>query len=174
MNETIQNLIERRSIRKYKTQMPDEQVLSEILTAGIYAPTGMGQQSPIIVTVTDRETRDQLSRMNAEIMGISSDPFYGAPVVMIVLADKKRPTYLYDGSLVMGNLMNAAHALGLGSCWIHRAKEEFESPEGKALLKKWGIEGDYEGIGHCILGYPEEEALPKAKPRKDGYLYFVQ
>ena len=92
---------------------------------------------------------------------------------MVVLADKKRPTYLYDGSLVMGNLMNAAHALGLGSCWIHRAKEEFESPEGKALLKKWGIEGDYEGIGHCILGYPEEEVLPKAKPRKDDYLYFV-
>ena len=173
MNETIQNLIERRAIRKYKSQLPDEQVLSEILTAGIYAPTGMGQQSPIIITVTDRETRDLLSRMNAEIMGISSDPFYGAPVVMVVLADKKRPTYLYDGSLVMGNLMNAAHALGLGSCWIHRAKEEFESPEGKALLKKWGIEGDYEGIGHCILGYPEEEALPKAKPRKDDYLYFV-
>ena len=173
MNETIQNLIERRAIRKYKSQLPDEQVLSEILTAGIYAPTGMGQQSPIIITVTDRKTRDLLSRMNAEIMGISSDPFYGAPVVMVVLADKKRPTYLYDGSLVMGNLMNAAHALGLGSCWIHRAKEEFESPEGKALLKKWGIEGDYEGIGHCILGYPEEEALPKAKPRKDDYLYFV-
>lgn len=173
MNETIQNLIERRAIRKYKSQLPDKQVLSEILTAGIYAPTGMGQQSPIIITVTDRETRDLLSHMNAEIMGISSDPFYGAPVVMVVLADKKRPTYLYDGSLVMGNLMNAAHALGLGSCWIHRAKEEFESPEGKALLKKWGIEGDYEGIGHCILGYPEEEALPKAKPRKDDYLYFV-
>ena len=173
MNETIQNLIERRAIRKYKSQLPDEQVLSEILTAGIYAPTGMGQQSPIIITVTDRETRDLLSRMNAEIMGISSDPFYGAPVVMVVLADKKRPTYLYDGSLVMGNLMNAAHALGLGSCWIHRAKEEFESPEGKALLKKWGIDGDYEGIGHCILGYPEEEAFPKAKPRKDDYLYFV-
>ena len=173
MNETIQNLIERRAIRKYKSQLPDEQVLSEILTAGIYAPTGMGQQSPIIITVTDRETRDLLSHMNAEIMGISSDPFYGAPVVMVVLADKKRPTYLYDGSLVMGNLMNAAHALGLGSCWIHRAKEEFESPEGKALLKKWGIEGNYEGIGHCILGYPEEEALPKAKPRKDDYLYFV-
>ena len=173
MNETIQNLIERRAIRKYKSQLPNEQVLSEILTAGIYAPTGMGQQSPIIITVTDRETRDLLSHMNAEIMGISSDPFYGAPVVMVVLADKKRPTYLYDGSLVMGNLMNAAHALGLGSCWIHRAKEEFESPEGKALLKKWGIEGDYEGIGHCILGYPEEEALPKAKPRKDDYLYFV-
>ena len=173
MNETIQNLIERRSIRKYKAQLPDKQVLSEILTAGIYAPTGMGQQSPIIVTVTDRETRNLLSRMNAEIMGISSDPFYEAPVVMVVLADRKRPTYLYDGSLVMGNLMNAAHALGLGSCWIHRAKEEFESPEGKALLKKWGIEGDYEGIGHCILGYPEEEVLPKAKPRKDDYLYFV-
>ena len=173
MNETIKNLIQRRSIRKYKPDMIDQETLSEILSAGINAPTGNGMQSPIIVTVTDKATRDQLSKMNADIMGISSDPFYGAPVVLVVLADKARPTYIYDGSLVMGNLMNAAHALGLGSCWIHRAKEEFDSPEGKALLKKWGIEGDYEGIGHCVLGYPLDEELPKAKPRKDNYLYFV-
>ena len=147
--------------------------LDTIIEAGTYAATGMGMQSPIIVAVTDKATRDQLSAMNAKIMGTDTDPFYGAPVVLIVLADKARPTYLYDGSLVMGNLMNAAHSLGIGSCWIHRAKEEFESEEGKALLKKWGIEGDYEGIGHCVLGYAAAE-LPAAKPRKENYVYYVE
>ena len=109
----------------------------------------------------------------AEIMGVDSDPFYGAPVVLIVLADKARPTYVYDGSLVMGNLMLAAHAEGIGSCWIHRAKEEFESAEGKAFLKSLGIEGDYEGIGHCVLGYTDGEE-PKAMPRKENYVYCVK
>ena len=171
MNEVIQNMIERRSIRNYKPDMPDKEILDQILLAGTYAATGMGRQSPIIVAVTDRETRDQLSRMNAGIFGTDSDPFYKAPVVLVVLASRTASTYLYDGSLVMGNLMNAAHSLGLGSCWIHRAKEEFESEEGKALLKKWGIEGDYEGIGHCILGYPAE--TPEAKPRKADYIHYV-
>ena len=173
MSDVLEAIKNRRSIRKYKDTMVPDEIIDKIIEAGTYAATGMGKQSPIIIAVTNKELRDKLSAMNAKFMGADIDPFYGAPVVMVVLADKKRPTYLYDGSLVMGNLMNAAHALGLGSCWIHRAKEEFESPEGKALLKKWGIEGDYEGIGHCILGYPEEEALPKAKPRKDDYLYFV-
>lgn len=173
MNQVIETMTTRRSVRSYKPDMPDQDVLDEILKAGTYAPTGMGGQSPIIVAVTDNETRDKLSRMNASVMGNDADPFYGAPVVLVVLADKNRPTYLYDGSLVMGNLMNAAHALGLGSCWIHRAKEEFESEEGKALLKEWGIEGDYEGIGHCILGYPEGD-LPQAKPRKENYIYYVK
>ena len=172
MNETIKNLIERRSVKSYSQAMPPQEILSQILQAGIYAPNGRGMQSPIVVAVTDPKTRDQLSRMNAEIMGADFDPFYGAPVVLVVLADKSKPTYLYDGSLVMGNLMNAAHALGLGSCWIHRAKEEFESEEGKALLKKWGIDGDYEGIGHCILGYAAGPA-PQAKPRKNDYIYYV-
>ena len=153
MNEVIKNMEERRSVRGYKPDMIRKEDLDTIIEAGTYAATGMGMQSPIIVAVTDKATRDQLSAMNAKIMGTDTDPFYGAPVVLIVLADKARPTYLYDGSLVMGNLMNAAHSLGIGSCWIHRAKEEFESEEGKALLKKWGIEGDYEGIGHCVLGY---------------------
>lgn len=111
--------------------------------------------------------------MNAAIMGTDTDPFYGAPVVLIVLADKSRPTYLYDGSLVMGNMMNAAHSLGLGSCWIHRAKEEFESEDGKELLKKWGVEGDYEGIGHCVIGYVEGD-YPETKPRKEDYVYYVE
>lgn len=173
MNEVIENLETRRSVRNYKSDMVPREVLDQIIEAGTYAPTGMGRQSPIIVAVTNRELRDKLSGWNAKIMGTDSDPFYGAPVVLIVLADKNAPTYLYDGSLVMGNLMNAAHALGVSSCWIHRAKEEFESPEGKALLKELGIEGDYEGIGHCILGYAAD-GEPKAKPRKDHYVYYVE
>ena len=144
MNESIKNMIERRSIRAYKPDMVKKKDIEEIVKAGTYAATGMNRQSPVIIAVTDQETRDKLSAMNAAIMGTDTDPFYGAPVVLIVLADKSRPTYLYDGSLVMGNMMNAAHSLGLGSCWIHRAKEEFESEEGKELLKKWGVEGDYE------------------------------
>ena len=147
-------------------------MLDQILQAGTYAATGMGKQSPRIVAVQDPETVRLLSKMNAAVMGADKDPFYGAPTVVIVLADKTVGTYLYDGSLVMGNLMNAAHALGVSSCWIHRAKEEFESEEGKALLKKWGIEGDYEGIGHCILGYAAAPAAAPA-PRKDNYVVKV-
>lgn len=172
MNETIKKLIERRSVKKYKPDMIDKEILDQIIEVGTYAPNGRGLQSAIIVAVTDKETRDQLSKMNAAVMGADMDPFYGAPVVLIVLADKNRPTYLYDGSLVMGNLMHAANALGIGSCWIHRAKEVFESEEGKALLAKWGIEGDYEGIGNCILGYMDGE-MPAAKPRKEDFVYYV-
>ena len=127
---------------------------------------------PIIVAVTNKEVRDELSKMNASAMGSENDPFYGAPVVLIVLADKSVRTEVYDGSLVMGNLMLAADAKGIGSCWIHRAKEEFESEEGKEILKSLGIEGDYEGIGHCILGYADGPA-PKAAPRKDSYVYHI-
>lgn len=173
MSEVINNMKTRRSIRKYKPDMIPEDVLNRIIEAGTYAATGMGKQSPIIIAVTNKEIRDKFSKMNAEIMGVDSDPFYGAPVVLIVLADKARPTYVYDGSLVMGNLMLAAHAEGIGSCWIHRAKEEFESVEGKAFLKSLGIEGDYEGIGHCVLGYTDGEE-PKAMPRKENYVYCVK
>lgn len=147
-------------------------MLDLVLQAGTYAPTAKGRQSPVIVAVTNKEVRDRLSRLNAQVMGSENDPFYGAPVVLVVLADKSIPTYVYDGSLVMGNLMNAAHAVGLGSCWIHRAKEVFDMPEGKELLKEWGIEGDYEGIGNCIIGYAEGE-IPEAAPRKTGYIYRV-
>ena len=173
MSEVINNMKTRRSIRKYKPDMIPEDVLNRIIEAGTYAATGMGKQSPIIIAVTNKEIRDKFSKMNAEIMGVDSDPFYGAPVVLIVLADKSRPTYVYDGSLVMGNLMLAAHAEGIGSCWIHRAKEEFESAEGKAFLKSLGIEGDYEGIVHCVLGYVDGEE-PKAMPRKENYVYCVK
>ena len=172
MNESLKTLIERRSCRSYKPDPIPAEILDQILEAGTYAATGMGKQSAIMIAVTDKETRDKLSRMNAAVMGASNDPFYGAPVVIIVLANRAVPTYLYDGSLVMGNLMNAAHALGIASCWIHRAKEEFESAEGKAMLKKLGIEGDYEGIGHCILGYAAQESNAPA-PRKDKYIYRI-
>lgn len=174
MSETMQTILTRRSIRKYRPDPVPEDILNEIIKAGTYAATGRGAQSPIIIAVTNKELRDKLSNMNAEIMGTPNiDPFYGAPVVLIVLADKTRPTYLYDGSLVMGNLMLAAHDLGIGSCWIHRAKEEFECPEGKEILKSLGIEGEYEGIGHCILGYADGPE-PEAKPRKDSYVYYAK
>lgn len=172
MNDVLKCLQERRSCRSYQPDPIPQDVLDQILTAGTYAATGMGRQSPIMIAVTDRATRDRLSRLNAAIMGTDGDPFYGAPVVVIVLADRSVPTYLYDGSLVMGNLMNAAHALGVGSCWIHRAKEEFESEEGRALLRDLGIEGDYEGIGHCILGYTNGACRPAA-PRKENYVYRI-
>ena len=138
-------------------------------------PEWAERQSPIIISVSNRELRDKLSAMNAKIMGKEEgfDPFYGAPNVLIVLADKTMPTYLYDGSLVMGNLMLAAADLGVDSCWIHRAKEEFESEEGKAILKELGITGDYEGIGHCVLGYAANE-VPEAAPRKDNYVYYAE
>ena len=172
MNETMKTLIERRSCRNYKADPIPQDILDQILEAGTYAATGMGKQAPIMIAVTDPKTRDQLSRMNAAVMGASMDPFYGAPVVIVVLANRDVPTYLYDGSLVMGNLMNAAHSLGIASCWIHRAKEEFDSAEGKAILKQLGIEGNYEGIGHCILGYAAVEPKPAA-PRKANYIYRI-
>lgn len=172
-NETIENLKTRRAIRSYQSTVPDKELLAQVIEAGTYAPTGMGRQSPIIVAVTDKAVRDRLSQLNAAVMGADNDPFYGAPAVLVVLADRSIPTYLYDGSLVMGNLMNAAHALGLGTCWIHRAKEVFDSEEGKALLKEWGIEGDYEGIGNCIIGYPAQEN-PQPKPRKENYVYYIE
>lgn len=173
MNAVIENMISRRSVKAYKPDMVPMELIEEVVKAGTYAPTGMNMQSPVIVAVVNKKVRDRLSRMNASIMGTSSDPFYGAPVVLVVLADKNRPTAVYDGTLVMGNMLNAAHSLGLGSCWIHRAKEEFESEEGKALLKEWGLEGEYIGIGHCILGYPATE-LPAAKPRKADYVHFIK
>ena len=173
MSDVLETIKSRRSIRKYKSDMVPQDKLEKIIEAGTYAATGMGKQSPIIVAVTNKELRDKLSAMNAKIMGTNTDPFYGAPVVLIVLADKSRPKYLYDGSLVMGNLMVEAEAQGIGSCWIHRAKEEFESEEGKEILKSLGIEGDYEGIGHCVLGFADGPA-PKAAPRKDSYVYYVK
>ncbi len=174
MNEFVSLMTKRRSIRKYKPQMIRNAELDQVLYAGIFAASGMNRQPCYFVAVRDPETRNLLSQMNAEIMGKPDfDPFYGAPVVVVVLADTTAPTYLYDGSLALGNMMNAAHAVGLGSCWIHRAKEEFETEKGKELLKEWGVPEHVEGIGHLILGYPAEEELPTASPRKEEQVVFV-
>ena len=175
MAETLKVLESRRSCRAFKPELIEEEKLKKIIEAGTYAATGMGKQSPIIIAVTNKELRDKLSAMNAKIMGQPEgfDPFYGAPELLIVLADKSIPTYVYDGSLVMGNLMNAAEDLGVNSCWIHRAKEEFESEEGKEILKSLGIEGDYEGIGHLVLGYASAP-LKEVAPRKADYVYYVK
>ena len=175
MSETLKVLETRRSCRAYKPQLIEEEKLQAIIKAGTYAATGMGRQSPIIIAVTNKEMRDKLSAMNAKIMGQGDgfDPFYGAPELLIVLANKDMPTYIYDGSLVMGNLMNAAADLGVDSCCIHRAKEEFESEEGKEILKSLGIEGNYEGIGHLVLGYAAAP-LKDAAPRKEDYVYYVR
>ena len=173
MSELLDMIKTRRSIRKYKSDMVPKEIIDKIVEAGTYAATGMGQQSPIILAVTNKEVRDKLSKWYADIMGTETDPYYGAPDVLVVIADKNRPTAVYDGSLVMANLMLEAHDLGIGSCWIHRAKEEFESEEGKEILKSLGIEGDYEGIGHCVLGFADGPA-PKAAPRKDSYVYYVK
>ena len=172
MNDIIKAMEERRSIRKYRADMIPSDVIDRICEAGTYAASGKGNQSPIIIAVTDKALRDKLSAMNARIMGVDFDPFYGAPVVLVVLADRSFPTYIYDGSLVIGNLMLAAHSEGIGSCWIHRAKEEFDSEEGKAILKDLGIDGDYEGIGHCVLGYTDGPQ-PDAAPRKENRVYHV-
>lgn len=156
-------LLNRRSIRKYKPDQVSDSHLDAVLNAGIWSPSGMNSQKTILVAVRDKETRDQLSRMNARIMGTENDPFYGAPCVVVVLASPERYTWLEDGSLVMGNMMNAAYEVGLGSCWIHRAQPMFDSEEGKALLKKWGLPEDLKGVANCILGYPDEEPAPKAR-----------
>ena len=169
MNETLNNLKTRRSVRAYQDRQVDKALLEQVLEAGTYAPTGGGRQTPVIVAVQDPDTVRQLSRMNAAVNGNKSDPFYGAPTVLVVLAERSRGTYVLDGASVITTLLNAAHAVGLGSCWIHRAKEEFESEEGKALLKKWGIVGDFEGIGHVILGYPAGVPNEPA-PRKADYI----
>ena len=174
MNNEVLNAIKtRRSIRKYKAEQITDEQLDAILEAGTYAATGMGKQSPVIVVVQKPELIAKLSKMNAAVMGTTSDPFYGAPTVLIVLADPERGTYVEDGSLVMGNLMLAAHTEGIGSCWIHRAKEEFETEWGKELLKSLGIEEEYVGIGHCALGYVEGDE-PKAAPRKENRVYYVK
>ena len=164
--EAMNNLLERRSVRKYKdTQVPDD-LLDKVLEAGLYAPTGMNTQNVVMVAVRDKETRDLLSKLNAAVMGSDRDPFYGAPCVIVVLGNADGYPVVENGSLVLGNLMNAAHAVGLGSCWIHRAKQVFEAPEGKALLEKWGLPTDLVGIGNCILGFAGEDPAPK--PRKEG------
>lgn len=172
MNETLQTMLSRRSVKKYQDKPVAKELLDTIVQAGLCAPSGLNKQSPIILVVTNKEVRDELSRLNAgKDPFFRADPFYGAPAVLVVLADKSVPTYIYDGSLVMENMLLCAHSLGLGACWIHRAKETFEMPEGKAILKKLGIEGEYEGIGNCIVGYAD--MLAEDKPRKQNRVYYI-
>lgn len=174
MNEVIKAIRERRSIRNFKPDMPSREDIDQIIEAGLYAANGMGKQAVITVAVTDPELRGRLSADNCRIGGWKEgfDPFYGAPVLLIVLAQKDWANRVYDGSLVMGNMMLAAHALGLGSIWIHRAREEFEMPAYRQLLQDLGIQGDWEGIGHCAVGYPDGP-LPEAAPRKTGRVYYA-
>ena len=173
MNQVIEAMLQRRSCRAYEAKQVEEAHLQEILLAGTYAASGMGRQAAKIVVVQDPETREQLRVMNAAIMGNPGmDPFYGAPTVVVVLTDGSK-NGIRDGSLVMGNLMNAAASLGVGSCWINRARQVFDSEEGKALLKKWGVPEQYRGVGNCILGYADGEANPAA-PRKENRIYWTK
>lgn len=174
MNHTIQTIINRTSTKSYKPDPIPQEILDEIIKAGTYAATGRNKQSPIILAITNRQVRDELARLNAKLLGMdeNTDPFYNAPTVLVVLAKKDVNTRVYDGSLVMGNLMLAASSLGIGSCWVHRAKEEFELPEGKRILQSLGITDEYEGVGHCILGYPQTTS--KVKPRKDNWVFYIK
>jgi nitroreductase len=172
MNEVIRCLTERRSVRSYDGRPVPDDVLEEIVNAGMFAPSGMDRQAVIMAVIKNKDLISDLSMMNAAVLGGNTDPFYGAATVIIVFADSTVHTYLEDGSLVMGNLMNAAHSLGVDSCWIHRAREVFETKEGIALMKKWGIDEKYKGIGNCILGY-SDKPVPPAKPRKDGRVIYI-
>lgn len=177
MNETLKVLETRRSIKKFTSQLPKEEDIAAIVKAGTFAPSARNLQSSIIITVTNKEIRDKISEENRKIGGWKEgfDPFYGAPVILIVLADKTvSPQYIYDGSLVVGNILNAAKSLGLGSCWIHRAKEEFQSEFGKKFLEELGIKGDFEGIAHVALGYPAEVSETSRSPRKENYIYWIK
>lgn len=174
MNEVLKAIRERRSIRNYTSEPVSEEQLAAIIEAGTYAASGHGRQPWKVIAVTDKALRDRLSEMNAAVMGAAGkDPFYGAPAVLVVLARRDEPNHVYDGSLMMGNMMLAAHALGLGSCWINRARQEFDSEEGKAILAQLGIEGDWEGIGHCIVGHPACDN-PQPAPRREDVVCWVR
>jgi len=176
MNETIKTLLTRRSVRKFKPDAVSKELIAQVAEAGIYAASGMGKQSTTVITITNRALRDRISEMNRKIGGWEEgfDPFYGAPVILLVLGKKEIPTHVYDGALTMGNLMNAAHSLGIDSIWIHRAKEEVESDEGKEILKSLNINADeWEGIAHCALGYCDGEQ-PVAQPRKEGRIIWAE
>lgn len=168
--DTMEAILTRRSVKRYRPDPVPDGLIDRIVEAGLYAASGMNRQSPILIAVTDKNLRDRLSAMNAKILGMQTDPFYGAPAAIAVLADRSVPTAVYDGSLAIGNMMLAAHELGLGSCWIHRAEEEFDSPEGKAVLRELGIDGDYVGVGHCIIGYADGP-LPEASARRPGRVF---
>ena len=171
MNSVIEAMLQRRSIKAYTHEQVSDSELEQILKCGLYAPNGMGAQAPVFVAVRDRETRDLLSALNGQVMGFDGDPFYGAPCVVCVLADKNRSTAVEDASLAIGNMCLAAHSLGLGSCWIHRCRQVFESPQGKALLEKWGVKQDLIGVGFCILGHTKQIKQPA--DRKENRVFYI-
>ena len=173
MNDILKTIISRRSVKNYLPDMPSDEYIEKIVTAGTYAPTGKNMQSPIILAITNNDVRDNLSATNARLRGIEFDPFYGAPVVLAVLAKKSWFTYIYDGSCVMENMLLEAHSLGLGACWIHHAKQVFETEYGKNLLKNLNITEDYEGIGFCVVGYPKVKP-ENSLPRKENYVYYIK
>lgn len=173
MNAVIDNMKTRRSVRKFRPDAVPAGLVDQVIEAGTFAASGHDRQPWVVIAVTNPDVCARLSALNATFFdGSVKDPFYGAPVILIVLANRRTPTYLYDGSLVLGNMMLAAHSLGLASCWIHRAKQEFETPEWREWLAGLGIEGDYEGIGHLALGYADGP-LPAARPRKASRVYRV-
>lgn len=172
MNNVLETIYSRRSIRKYKKEQISGEELEQILKAGVCAPTGMNWQSPVLIAIQNEETLSELRALNEKQRGTKADPFYGAPTAVAVIAKADSPYAVQDGSLALGNMMNAAEALDIGSCWINRAKDMFAAEEGKALLKKWGIEGEYIGVGFCILGYKDE--APEMKPRKKDYVIYLK
>jgi len=172
MTPAIENILSRRSCRKYKAEMPKEEDLALLARAGISAPSARNLQASIVLVITDKKTRDALSKANAAVMDATADPFYGAPAVLVVLA-KKCNTHVYDGSVTAENILLAAHALGLGACWIHRAKEVFMQEEYKQLLAKLGLDGEYEGVANCIVGYPADDFTPAPIEKKDGRIFYI-
>lgn len=172
MKDILDTIVSRRSVKKYKRDMPSSDVIEKVIKAGMYAPSGKNKQASIILSITNKQIRDDLSKLLAEIRGVDIDPFYGALVILVVLADKSIPTYIYDGSVVIENMLLEAHSLGLGACWIHHAKELFNTSYGKSLLNSLGIDGEYEGIGSCIVGFSDIE-LMSPLPRKDNFVYYL-
>ena len=172
MKSSMEIMLTRRSVKKYKSDMPNKADIEKIINAGLAAASGRNMQASVVVAVTNKEIRDRLSRDNAAVMGASGDPFYNAPCVLVVLAEKTAHTYVYDGSLTLGNMMLAAHEIGLGSCWIHRAKEVMAKPEWQEWIKSLGLEGEYEGIGNLVVGYPDGE-YPAEKERRPGRVVYV-
>lgn len=173
MRDILDVIVSRRSVKKYKDIPVEKELIDKIIKAGMYAPSGKNQQSAIILAVTNKEVRDKLSSLCARCRNVENfDPFYSAPVALVVLADKTMFTHIYDGSVVMENMLLEAHSLGLGACWIHWAKEMFESSEGVELLESLGISGEYEGVGTCIVGYSDMDVL-KPLPRKDKFVYYI-
>ena len=165
-------IMERRSVKSYLPEMPKKEDIDKIIASGLAAASGRNMQASVIVAVTNKEIRDKLSAANAAVMGANADPFYGAPCVLVVLAETTAHTYVYDGSLTLGNMMLTAHELGLGSCWIHRAKEVMALPEWQEWIKSLDLEGNYEGIGNLVLGYRKGD-YPANKERREGRVVYV-